>query len=139
MVMNDVTWLSVVDPQQRVAGVVGMTEVIDGYRQTLWSSLRRLASVAKETVLVEETVADGSPLIGTTLSEATWPAGSMVVSIQRGSHLLFPEGNTVLEPGDVVSTLSRPERVEEVRSRLRGSGVAERESDDKAPDGPDMI
>jgi Trk K+ transport system NAD-binding subunit len=71
------------------------------------------------------------------LAEARWPAGSVVVSIQRGSHLIFPERDTVLEPGDVVSTLTRPRVTEELRTRLRGPALAQGE--EEAPLGPDMI
>lgn len=83
------------------------TEVL--HRQTLSSSLRRLGNAARDTILVEKTVSDGSPFAGRTVAEAAWPPGSVVVSIQRGSHLLFPGGGTVLEPPDVVSVPSRPD------------------------------
>jgi H+/Cl- antiporter ClcA len=139
LVMNDVTWVSVLDTQRRVVGIVGMTEVIDGYRQTLWASLRRLGSAAKETVLVEETVTECSPCARKTLAEATWPPGSVIVSIQRGSNLLFPEGDTVLEPRDVVSILSRPGNADQLRAFLRGPIAEPEEKEEEGPHGPDMV
>lgn len=136
LVVSDVAWVSVLDADRRVAGIVGMPEVIDGYRQTLSSSLRRLGNAARDTILVEKTVSDGSPFAGRTVAEAAWPPGSVVVSIQRGSHLLFPEGGTVLEPRDVVSVLRRPGNAPALRASLRGP-VAEGEGE--APGGPEMI
>lgn len=71
-------------------------------------------------MLVEETLTDGAPCGRRTISEAAWPAGSVVVSIQRGASLLFPHGDTIVEPGDVVSVLTRPEHAEQLRTWLRG-------------------
>ena len=58
------------------------------------------------------------------------------MSIQRGPHLLFPEGDTVLEPGDVVSVLSRPEHAGPLRTCLRGPDADPKE---ESRPGPDMI
>ncbi len=136
LVMNRVSWVSVLDDDRRVAGIVGMTEVIDGYRRALRSSLHRLASAGRQTLLVEETVRESSPFGGKRVADANWPAGSVVVSIQRGSQLLFPEGNTVIEPGDVLSLLTMPEHAERLRRDLTGP-VAD--GDREAPPGPEMI
>jgi Trk K+ transport system NAD-binding subunit len=45
-------------------------------------------------------------------------AGGHVVSVQRGDHLLFPGGDTVMQPGDVVSVRCRPENADDVRLAL---------------------
>jgi H+/Cl- antiporter ClcA len=136
LVTNRVSWVSVLDADHHVAGIVGMAEVVEGYRRTLRSSLHRLGSAAGQTLLVEETVGESSPFGGKTVAEGGWPPGSLVVSIQRGSQLLFPVGETVIEPGDVVSLLTMPGHAAELRSDLAGpTGEAEQEN---LP-GPDMI
>ena len=40
------------------------------------------------------------------------PAGTIVVTIERDGALVFADGDTVLEPGDLVSALARPDAVD---------------------------
>jgi Trk K+ transport system NAD-binding subunit len=114
-----------------------MSELIEGYRRALSSSLSRLAGVAGETVLVEETVAGGSPVAQKTVAEINWPPGTVVVTVQRRSHLLFPQGATRLEPGDVVNALTRAEQGERLRALVCGITPDEGEAPEER--GPDLI
>jgi H+/Cl- antiporter ClcA len=117
------SWLPVVDGD-RVAGIVGMNEVVGGYRRALASSLRRLTRTGK-TVLVEERVADGSEAAGRTIAEVPWSPGTVVIAVQRRDELLLVDGRTRLEPGDLVSALAHPRTEESLRVRLRGAAPVE--------------
>jgi CBS domain-containing protein len=131
---NERTWISVLDGDKHVVGIVGMTELIAGYREALLGALRRLGSAAKEAVLVEEVVAEGSPIARRTVSELDWPIGTVVVSIQRDSQLVFPEGDTTIEPEDRVSVLTRPDNATKLKAFLRGGAVDEDGGDAQSPD-----
>ncbi len=76
-----------------------------------------------------------SPFGGKRVADADWPPGSLVVSIQRGSQLLFPEGDTVIEPGDTLSLLTVPVHAATSGASWRDRSLKRRTS----PPGPDMI
>lgn len=128
------SWLPVLDGD-RVVGIVGMSELLGGYRRTLATSLRRLARTGK-TVLVEERIADGSEVAGRTISEVAWSPGTVVIAVQRGEALLLVDGGTELEPGDLVSALTHPLTEEALRMRLRG---VVGEGSDPPPDPAQLI
>ncbi|HET8527474.1 MAG TPA: chloride channel protein [Gaiellaceae bacterium] len=121
------SWLPVLDGD-RVVGIVGMSELVGGYRRALATSLRRLTRTGK-TVLVEARVADGSDVAGRTIAEVPWSPGTVVIAVQRGEELLLVDGATRLEQGDLVSALTHPRTERSLRSRLSGT-----EGDD--PDAP---
>src|SRR5207248_554862 len=106
---NQTNWFPVIDPQRRVVGIIGASDLIRGQRMALQSALRRVANIPSGVTLVEEQVGEESRIVGRKIAEAGWPAGTVVVSIQRGNQLHFPEPDTVLEPGDVVSLLTNSE------------------------------
>jgi H+/Cl- antiporter ClcA len=112
------SWLPVLDGE-RVVGIVGMTELIGGYRAALRTSLRRLTETGK-TVLVEERVGDASEVAGRTVAEVPWSPGTVVIAVQRGGQVLLVDGSTRFERGDVVSALTHPQTQEVLRERLRG-------------------
>jgi CIC family chloride channel protein len=115
------SWLPVLD-RGKVVGIVGMTELIGGYRRALATSLRRLTQTGT-TVLVEEHVGDAAAVAGKRISEIPWAAGTVVVSLQRDGQLVLVNGSTRLEPGDLVSALTHPQTEETLRARLRGSAA----------------
>jgi H+/Cl- antiporter ClcA/predicted transcriptional regulator len=115
------SWLPVLE-RDRVAGIVGMSELVGGYRRALGASLRRLTRTGR-TVLVEERVGDASDLAGRTVAELAWPPGTVVISLQRGGELLLVGGATRVERGDLVSALTHPDAEDELRSRLRGGAA----------------
>jgi H+/Cl- antiporter ClcA len=111
------SWLPVLDGD-RVVGIVGMSELVGGYRRALATSLRRLTRAGK-TVLVEERIAGGSEVAGRTIAEVPWSPGTVVIAVQRGDELLLVDGATRLEHGDLVSALTHPQTEESLRARLR--------------------
>jgi H+/Cl- antiporter ClcA len=113
------SWLPVL-AGDAVVGIVGMSELVGGYRRTLATSLRRLTRTGK-TVLVEERVAEDSEVAGRTIAEVPWSPGTVVISVERGGELLLVGGRTRLQRGDLVSALTHPGTEESLRSRLRGA------------------
>jgi H+/Cl- antiporter ClcA len=112
-------WLPVLEGD-RVVGIVGMTELVGGYRAALGVSLRRLTEAGR-TVLVEEHVGSASEVAGRAVADVSWAPGTVVISVQRGGELLLADGRTRLERGDLVTALTHPRGEEAVRARLRGS------------------
>lgn len=112
------SWVPVLD-RDRVVGIVGMTELLGGYRNALRVSLRRLTETGK-TVLVEDVVAPQAEVAGRAIADVAWSPGTVVISIQRDGQLLLADGRTRLEAGDLVSALTHPQTEEVLRTRLRG-------------------
>ena len=126
------SWVSVVDNDGRVVGIVGTTDVINGYRMALQTSLRQLGRAGRGTVLVEEAVGGDAPAVGRAVHELNLPPGTVFMTIQRVDHLLFVSADTVLQAGDQVALVTRPSNVEAVRSVL--GGPTEEAGQDGPPD-----
>ncbi len=121
MVSAGVSWVPVVE-NQHVVGVIAMKEIMTGYQRALRRSLHLVADVRGRSILVEATVADGSPLAGTTVATAPWPPGTFALSIDRHSHLIAPGPETTVQAGDVVIAVVPVEAETELRNRLNGRG-----------------
>ncbi|MGH3263417.1 MAG: chloride channel protein, partial [Trebonia sp.] len=113
-------WAPVLDSGQRVVGIVTMGDVVRGYRQALASNLGLMSKISGGMTAVETTVSPQAPLAGHTIRDAGLPAGTIVVTVERGGGLLFPEGTTILKPGDVVSALARTAEASKLRRLLEG-------------------
>jgi hypothetical protein len=111
-------WLAVVE-HGRVVGVVGMSEVIGAYRDALRANLQVLAR-PRQSILVEQRVAAGAPVAGQPIAATAWPAGTVILAIQREEELIFPEGSTRLEPGDHLSALAAQGAADRIRALLLG-------------------
>ncbi|HJP65571.1 MAG TPA: chloride channel protein [Actinomycetota bacterium] len=131
---NQVNWVPILDAERRVVGIIAAADLIRGQRLALQAALRRVASAPRGTALVEERLGRTSPLAELRISEVDWPAGTVVVSIQRRDQLLFPEPQTVLEPDDVVSLLTHLDAEDSLRLRLRGELGPGPEPEAQAPD-----
>jgi CBS domain-containing protein len=110
----------VLDADRRVVGVVGTGDMIRAYRRSLEESLRRLGATFRGTMLLEEEVLAGSAVDGSTVAGAGWPHGVVVVAIQRGGQLIFPEPDTEIRTGDVLSILAPSSSEERLRAALLG-------------------
>ncbi len=114
-------WVTVTGASRKVVGILGMSDVVRGYRQALLHSARQISRVAEGAVTVEERVGMDSPIAGEQLSTVALPPGTIVISVQRGEQLAFVSGSTVFEVGDVVSALSNPTTEEALRRMVRGT------------------
>lgn len=125
----------VLDHDHRVAGLVAASDLVRAYRGFLEESLRRLGSTFRGTMLLEEEVRAGAAAEGKSVSDPSWPKGTVVVAIQRGEQLIFPESQTKLQTGDVVSILAPAGKEDRVRFDIAGPVPAE----SIEPDGGGMI
>lgn len=133
MVSAGVNWIPVLEHNQ-LTGIIAMSEVIGGYQTALRRTLRRLAGIHGRAVLMEATVADGSPVAGVRVANAPWPAGCVAVSIDRHSQLVAPAPDTELRPGDLVVVVAPAGAETEIR-KLLGDTRASQRSDGQAGDG----
>jgi H+/Cl- antiporter ClcA len=100
-----VSWVPVLDPDRRVIGIVGTADLIQAYRHSLASSLRSLRSIFSGSIFIEGTVQPASSVQGRTVGDADWPGGAVVIAIQRGDQLIFPEPSTEIHADDQLSVL----------------------------------
>jgi trk system potassium uptake protein TrkA len=70
--------------------------------------------------IVEMTLPEGSPAAGRALYELRLPADSAVVAILRDGHVVIPQPETVLSPGDEVVALTAPESEGSLRQTMVG-------------------
>jgi len=127
-----VSWVSVLDSSRHVVGIVSTEDVVRAYRGALSSSLDSLSSIFPGSRFLEDEVTSGSPLVGRSISAEGWPPGAVVVAIQRGEQLIFPEPSTEIRQGDVLSVLV-PESAEATLRVLLGHDVAVAENEDEQP------
>ena len=129
-------FVTVTSPDRRVVGILGVGDLLRGYRSALERDIGKLSQVSSGAAAVEERLSRTSPLVGRALRDAGMPPGCVVVTIQRGSELLFAAADTVLESGDVVNALATPASAEQLRAQLRGTeGPNERQ----APEGGQLV
>ncbi|HTX63804.1 MAG TPA: TrkA C-terminal domain-containing protein, partial [Acidimicrobiales bacterium] len=113
-------WVTVTTAR-RVVGVLSITDLVRAYQRALATNAGQIASVSSGAVTIEERVGTDSPVAGVPLSAAGLPPGCIVVSVQRGEHMLFATGSTTLRHGDLVSALANPTTAEAARRMLRGT------------------
>lgn len=77
----------------------GNTELLAGDRLILSA---KSASNIEGAVLSEKEIGKGHKLIGLKISEIKKSPNSLIVMIQRGDKVVIPNGNTVIEEGDVL-------------------------------------
>lgn len=111
-------WLPVTDDNHVLVGIVGMTDVITGYRRQLGQSLRQLSGVGGVTTLIQATVGDSSVLADRRVGHIHLPSGAAVLSIERANQLLFPDAETVIAVGDALSIVAPTQSEDEIRRML---------------------
>lgn len=117
---NNVNWTVVLGAGDRIEGIVGMSDLIKGYRSALRDSVKRLVHLRNNLTLVEETIAEESTVTGRAVSEVGWPAGTVALSLIRGTQLVFPSAQTVLEAGDAITLVVGMADADKLKSQLRG-------------------
>src|SRR6266516_3760202 len=65
--------------------------------------------------IVEAILPDGAPVLGRPLRELNLPQESTIALVIRGREPLFPDGDTILEPGDEVVAFTRSTHEAELR------------------------
>lgn len=73
-----------------------------------------------KVLLVEMTLAEGSPADGRTCRELALPSDCTLVAVVRDRHVIAPGGDTPLHAGDEVLALATPEAEEGLKKALAG-------------------
>ncbi|HET8629634.1 MAG TPA: chloride channel protein [Thermomicrobiales bacterium] len=130
MTSDGLAWAPVLDAEQggRLAGVVTVGGILRAYREALHRSVRRTDSIALGSTLLEVTVTPDSPLATRAVRDLALPAETLLVACRRGAVVTFPHGDTVFQPGDVVTVVTSVPQEERVRRYLEAGGrhLAER-------------
>jgi len=119
-------WLTVLDEQRRVRGIIAITDVVRAYHAALRRDRDRLSRVSANAGVAEIRVGDGSALIGHPLAESALPDGTIVISVRRDDSVLLGLGSVQLRAGDLVTVLARPSRLGAVRELLEPTVPANR-------------
>ena len=72
--------------------------------------------------LSELTLAPDSPVVGKTVSQVEWPSDSALVAILREGHVLLPDPDMPLEPGDELLVVATTDRDDELDALLSKPG-----------------
>jgi CIC family chloride channel protein len=125
---QDVGQLPVVakDDRTRVLGVLRRTELFWAYgelasehERMIHDSPVELPSAEGDLVQDELTVHAGTGFAFAKLKDLAFPKRSRVVVVRRGNRIELPTGDTVLEPGDVVLTVTVRGHEDELRRWIR--------------------
>ncbi len=112
-------WVTVLDPQRQVKGIVAITDLVRGYHNALETNVDHLSKVAEDAVMIEDQIGQGSPLVGHALRDGLLPHGAIVVSIQRDGTFISTLSKTILQAGDLVSVFTPPEQANLIRHLIK--------------------
>ncbi|MEO7123044.1 MAG: chloride channel protein [Lacisediminihabitans sp.] len=111
-------WLTVLDDDRRVGGILAIGDIVRAYHAALRSNDRRMAQVSADSGITYIRMTAASPLAGHTLAEHGLPNGVIVLSVRRADEVLLAAGSVQLEAGDLVSVLAPPDLLVAVRTLL---------------------
>lgn len=109
-------WITVLDSDMRVAGILSVSDLVRGYRLALGQVVRRLGQASAKALLVEDQIQAGSVLDGRLVGELHLPRGTVIMALQREEALLFANADTTLQVGDRVSAIVRPDSEARLRA-----------------------
>jgi Trk K+ transport system NAD-binding subunit len=64
----------------------------------------------------ETSISKNSNAVGTRVKDIQWPDGAILVSIRRGSRVLIPHGDTIIDGDDILTAFGTGEAREQVAS-----------------------
>ena len=137
MSRRDIGRLPVVDldKRQKLIGWISRADIIRAYERALSRRVAmqqqlhqvKLGAVAGvqivEVVVEADSRADTQPL-----SNISWPEDSLIASIQRGSQVLIPHGGTILQAGDHLTVICKPDEEAELASLVKPAPEPETEN-----------
>lgn len=100
---------------KHLVGWLRRSDVIRAYDQALTrrAAMRHRAQQARlgilqgdDTGIHEWVIEPGAPCVGKRVREIQWPEECIVASLRRGRQLIVPHGETVLQVGDIIVTVS---------------------------------
>jgi len=99
-----------VDDPRRLVGIFRREEAVQAYHEALSSStdhhlhrLRLAQRTHPDADFFDFRIPLGSMADGRRVRDVTWPEGSTLVSIRRNRDVLVPQGESMLQAGDVVT------------------------------------
>ncbi len=105
----------------KVVGMFRRESVVRAYHHALGTATGR--ELYRERVRLrsqpgaaffEATILRASPVAAQRVQNVPWPDGAILVSVRRGTSVLIPHGNTMIEPGDRLTFFGTGEAREEV-------------------------
>ncbi len=72
--------------------------------------------------IIEATIRKGAPAARKMVRDLDLPPDSLLMCVIREGHAVLPQGETVLEAGDVVIALVHSEQTEAFQTAMRGTG-----------------
>lgn len=115
-----VVLLSVLLQGTTLAQVARLFKVDDPIRPKRVYPIELIPNQGVSGELVEVPILEGSPACGKAIFELHLPPEFLVILIARGESFLIPNGGTILQPGDVMLSLTGPEDLSKVRQFLAG-------------------
>ena len=109
------------DDPTRLVGMFRRESVVRAYHHALGLATGR--ALYRDRVKVrtqpgaaffEAMVRRGTPIVGWQVKDVHWPDGAILVSIRRGSSVLIPHGETVVEVGDTITVFGTGESREDL-------------------------
>lgn len=109
------------DDPKRLVGMFRRESVVRAYHHALGLATGR--ELYRDRVRVrtqpgaaffEATVRRGTPIVGWQVKDVHWPDGAILVSIRRGSSVLIPHGETVVDVGDTITVFGTGESREDL-------------------------
>jgi trk system potassium uptake protein TrkA len=76
------------------------------------------ALISEEAEIIEFQVPGRSPLAGRRLMDVKFPEGALATALARGEEVTIPRGGTVVEAGDILAVVTRPEALAAVEKLL---------------------
>jgi chloride channel protein, CIC family len=127
-------WIAVTEGDRQVVGILTASDIVNSYRRALEEDARRLSLASSHAVALDVRVGRRSPLTDRPIASAGLPRGCLVVTVRNDEGLQFATGATVLEEGDMLSVLARPESAGDVRRLVEGEHHEEPSENGEAKD-----
>jgi len=116
------------DPTELV-GMFRRQSIVSAYHHALGTSTGRhlyrdrlKVRTQPGAMFFEISIAKDSGAVGTIVKNIQWPDGAILVSIRRGSRVLIPHGDTVLEADDILTAFGTGEAREQVAYLVEPAG-----------------
>ena len=100
-----------------VADLAGSEPVYDMLLNRSLAQQQRIATqVRHHRVMLELLVSRGSRIDGAAIADVSWPAGSLIVDVRRGTEEISPSGEVRLQHGDYLYVLTEADTEPELQS-----------------------
>jgi CBS domain-containing protein len=108
------------DPTELV-GMFRRQSIVSAYHRALGTSTGRhlyrdrlKVRTQPGAMFFETSISNDSSAVGTRVKDIQWPDGAILVSIRRGSRVLIPHGDTIIDGDDILTAFGTGEAREQV-------------------------